>query len=262
MAGRNAAIVTGGAGGIGIAVARLLAGEGHAIALVDLREDAVSNAVHLLRKDGAVVEGFACDVADDRSVGEMVKAVLRRFAGISVLINNAGILQSQSTLKLDTVHWRKVFDINLGGVFNCIRAVSEVMIAARSGAIVNIASIAGLISVPGRAAYNASKHGVVGLTRSYAGDLAPYGIRVNAVAPGMIETPMTARYLSDEAFRSAIVESVALGRPGRPAEIADAVAFLASDRASYITGAVLPVDGGFTAEKTFAPSSHTAFQPA
>ena len=253
------AVVTGGAGGIGLAVARSLGRDGMAIAILDRRVDA--DAESSLGAAGIDAHAFACDVSDRSSVDTAIAAVLAWHGAINVLVNNAGIMQSQSTRDLQSEHWQKVIDVNLGGVFNCTAATIEPMLAAGGGAIVNIASIAGLVAVPGRAAYNASKHGVVGLTKSYAGDLARHGIRVNAVAPGMIRTPMTERYLDDPQFQTAIAETIAMRRPGLPSEIAEAVAFLVSDRASYITGAVLPVDGGFMAEKTFAPSSTTAFSP-
>lgn len=256
------AIVTGGAGGIGMATALNLGRAGYSIAIVELTLKHAQNAVEALKVKGVVARAFACDVADPDLTDIAFQDIFTWHNRVDILVNNAGISQQQNSLKITPQDWRKIVGVNLNGAFHCIRSVTPIMGRSKRGAIVNVASISGLVSVPGRAAYNAAKHGVIGLTRSFGTDLAHLGIRVNAVAPGMVESPMTQAYLASPDFSAALKDSVAMGRAGQPEEIANAIAFLASDKASYITAAILVVDGGFTAEKTFAPSSITSFSPA
>ncbi|MDO9527366.1 MAG: SDR family NAD(P)-dependent oxidoreductase [Gemmobacter sp.] len=239
------ALVTGGAGGIGQAICSALRRDGYALVIFDL-------AAVEIASDGCDIS-FALDVSDAVAVDQAVNHALSRLGRIDVLINNAGINQKTPSDRLDAAEWDKVLAVNLTSIHRCVHAVFPAMRRNGGGVIVNIASVSGLLSIPGRSAYTAAKHGVIGMTRALAGDLAADNIRVNAIAPGMIETPMTNRYLCDPATRAAVLRSIPLGRIGRPEDVAEAVAFLASDRASYISGACLSIDGAFSAEKTFAP---------
>jgi meso-butanediol dehydrogenase/(S,S)-butanediol dehydrogenase/diacetyl reductase len=246
---RRAAIVTGGGGGIGEAVCIRLAAEGYAIAVLDVAEAAAQRVAARLEEQGATAEAIACDVADAESVSASV-AQAARLGRPGVLVNNAGIAERRRFFDLSPEEWSRVIDVNLTGVFLMSQTVARGMRdAGEGGAIVNISSVAGLIGVPDRTAYAASKHGVVGLTRVMAHDLAPWRIRVNAVAPGAVRTPLTAEALAREGATERIAASHPLGRPAEPEEVAELVAFLASDRAGFITGVTAPIDGGFLSAK-------------
>lgn len=253
QAGRPVAVVTGGAGGIGRAIGRALVRDGYRVAVFDLASDGAAD-----RAEGTA--RFDLDVTDAPAVGAAMAEVAARFGRIDAVVNNAGLNQRSPTGALQAQEWDRVLAVNLTSIHRCTAAALPMLRAAGGGAIVNMASVSGLLSVPDRVAYTAAKHGVIGATRALAGDLARDNIRVNAVAPGMIETPMTARYLTDPGVRATIGAAIPLGRVGRPEEVAEAVAFLLSARASYISGACLTVDGAFSAEKTFAPAA-SGFAP-
>jgi 3-oxoacyl-[acyl-carrier protein] reductase len=233
------ALVTGSTRGIGRAIAETLAGAGSQVAVVgrDLpRAEAAAAEI------GHGAKGFACDVSDTAQVSALVADVEAAFGTLDILVNNAGLTKDNVIMRLKDEDWDAVIDANLRGAFASIRAASRGMMKRRSGRIINISSVVGVIGNRGQANYAASKAGLIGLTKSVAKELASRNILCNAVAPGFIATDMTAA-LGDEQ-RKALESQIPLERLGNPGDIASAVAFLASDHAAYITGQVLVVDGG------------------
>jgi 3-oxoacyl-[acyl-carrier protein] reductase len=233
------ALVTGSTRGIGRAIAETLAGAGARVAVVgrDLpRAEAAAAEI------GHGARGFACDVSDTAQVSALVTDVEAAFGTLDILVNNAGLTRDNVIMRLKDEDWDAVIDANLRGAFASIRAASRGMMKRRSGRIINISSVVGVIGNRGQANYAASKAGLIGLTKSVAKELASRNILCNAVAPGFIATDMTAALGDDQ--RAALEGQIPLARLGSPADIASAVAFLASDHAAYITGQVLVVDGG------------------
>jgi 3-oxoacyl-[acyl-carrier protein] reductase len=233
------AFITGSTRGIGLAVAQALHGAGASVAIVG-RDEARAQAVAAEFGERAV--GVACDVSDRAQVEAAIAAAEAALGPIDILVNNAGLTRDNIVLRLTDEDWDTVMDANLRGAFFTIRAVVKGMMKRRAGRIINITSIVGLIGNKGQANYAASKAGLIGLTKSVAKEYAARGVLANCVAPGFIETDMTSALPSEA--RTALLEDIALGRLGRPEDIAAAVLFLASDLASYITGQVLVVDGG------------------
>ena len=234
------ALVTGGSRGIGLAVATELATAGARVAVVARDEARAQAAAAGLPGEGH--RGYAADVADPEAVNALVKRVEEELGSLDVLVNNAGITRDNVLMRIKDDDWAAVLDTNLRGVFNTIRAASRGMMKRRAGRVINITSVVGITGNKGQANYAASKAGVIGLTKSVAKELASRGILVNAVAPGYIETDMTSDL--PEAARDALMSQIALGRLGKPEDIAPVVRFLAGPGASYMTGQTLVVDGG------------------
>jgi meso-butanediol dehydrogenase/(S,S)-butanediol dehydrogenase/diacetyl reductase len=241
------ALITGALSGIGNACATRFAGEGACIAGFDVAETGARwDAIVEAAADAACWRG---DVRDEPTVAGMVREVVERFGRIDVLVNAAGVATAGSVDVLDAEEWNRVIGINLTGTFLAAKHVVPTMLAQGAGSIVNLASIEGMEGFQGQAAYNASKGGVVLLTRNMAVDFAPSGVRVNCLCPGLIDTPLTA-ILHEPGLESVMSRFTSwhpIGRRGRPEEVAAAALFLASDDASFVTGVALPVDGGFTA---------------
>lgn len=235
------ALVTGASRGIGRAIALRLAEDGANVAVIYAgsadKAEAVVNEITAL---GVQAKAYQCNVADSAAVNETVKAVTNDLGKIDILVNNAGITRDGLMLRMKDEDFGAVLDTNLKGAFNMIRACYSGFIRKKSGRIINISSVSGIMGNAGQANYSASKAGVIGLTKSVARELASRGITCNAVAPGFIQTDMTEN-LGDN---NPLLNSIPLGRMGKPEDIAAAVAFLASDSAAYITGEVLKVDGG------------------
>jgi len=237
------AVVTGSGRGIGHAIAVRLAKEGARVASVSRTEanaQKTADEINTARADSA--KAYAVDVADQAAVQKAAAQIFEDFGRVDILVNNAGVTRDGLSMRMPMDDWDTVMNTNLKGAFNFIQAVMRPMIKQRSGRIINISSIAGLIGNAGQANYAASKAGLIGLTKTLARELASRGITVNAVAPGLIETDMTT-VLSEE-IRQNILKNVPLGKLGEPEDIAGAVAYLASAEAKYITGQVLTVDGG------------------
>lgn len=248
----RSAVITGAGLGIGRAAALRLAREGARVAVFDVSRRDGEETVRLIAEAGGEARFFPVDVSEAVAVEAAVNGVTAAFGRLDVLVNNAGIYARGDVREVALEEWERILKVNLTGAFLCTKACTQRMAAAGGGVIVNVASEAGLVGIRGQAAYNVSKAGLIALTRSCAVDLAPHGIRVNCVCPGTTETPLVAEALrkaaDPEAARRALESCRPLGRLGAPEEIAAAIAFLASDEVAYATGAVLPVDGGYTAQ--------------
>ncbi|MDO5103893.1 MAG: 3-oxoacyl-ACP reductase FabG [Lautropia sp.] len=237
-------IITGAAQGIGEATALKFAKEGAIVVACDLNEKALADVVKQCQDLGAQAVSFVMNVTDRAQVDAVVAKVLEQFGRIDVLVNNAGITQDARLVKMSLEQFDRVIDVNLRGVFHCTQAVAETMIQQGSGAILNASSVVGLYGNFGQTNYAATKFGVIGYTKTWSRELGPKGVRVNAVAPGFIATPILASM--PEKVIEGMKARVPLARLGKPEEIANVYAFLASDEASYINGEVIEVSGGIS----------------
>ena len=242
------AAITGGASGLGRAMALAFAREGARVFILDLNVGAArALAVDLPEVESGPHRAVEVDVSSTRSVSEAFDTVRREAGKLHVLVNSAGIREISDLFELTEAEWRTVIDVNLTGTFLCARESARLMVEGGSGSIINISSVAAFKGFKDRPAYAASKAGVVGLTYGLSRDLAPRGVRVNCIAPGLIRTPLTESYHTEEKWVSGIPDSVPIGRHGRPEDVARAALFLASDLSAFVSGVVLPVDGGFLA---------------
>ncbi len=242
------AIITGARRGMGKADALAFAKNGAKVVVVDISQEECKQVLDEIEKNGGEGLALKCDVTNEKEIEEMVKKTVEKFGKVDILINNAGICQFKPFLELTEEEWNKTLDINLKGYFLCAKAAAKEMVKQKSGAIVNIASIVmGQIGkgMAGLAHYSASKGGIAALTKTLALELAPYNIRVNAIAPGAIDTPMAASAKADPKMLEATLAMIPMHRMGKPEEIANTVLFLTSDASSYITGSIVVVDGGW-----------------
>jgi len=238
-------IISGATRGIGRAIAFELAGEGANISFNYLKSDIEAMALEREIKDlGVNAKSYQVDIKDYNAVKSWVDDTKELFGGIDIVVNNAGIIKDKALALMEPNDWREVINTNLDGTFNLSRAAIVTLIKQKSGVIINIASVSGIVGIPRQTNYSASKAGIIGFTKSLAREIAPYNIRVNAVAPGFIETDM----LNDlkEEYKQQILKQIPLMRLGRPEEVAKAVKFLVSDDAGYITGHTVVIDGGIS----------------
>jgi 3-oxoacyl-[acyl-carrier protein] reductase len=239
------ALVTGASQGLGRAMALRLAANGAKVACVARGVDKLAQTVAAIQSAGGAAEAFACDVTSGESVQQTVEAVVEKFGRLDILVNNAGVTKDTLVLRMSDEEWDQVLSTNLRGTFLFTRAAARPMMSQRYGRIINIASVSGIIGNPGQANYSASKAGIIAFTKTVAKELASRKITANAVAPGFIESEMTA--ILGDAVLDEAKKRIPMKRLGQADEIADAVLFLASKAAGYVTGAVLVVDGGMTA---------------
>ncbi len=249
---KKVAIITGAGAGIGRATALLFAREGARVVVADCDRNAGEETVALIAKEGGDATFVAVDVSKAADVQRMVKTTLDRYDTLDILVNNAGIYTQGDVVETTEEEWHRILGVNLTGVFLCSKYCAPAMIESGRGAIVNIASEAGIVGIKNQVAYNVSKSGVIALTKSMALDLAPHNVRVNCLCPGRTLTPLVKQVIAEaddpESTRRALEEDRPVNRMGKPEEIAAGILFLASDESTYATGSVLAIDGGYTAQ--------------
>lgn len=236
------AIITGSARGIGKSIAERFIAEGAKVVISDINEELAVQTANELKKSGGDAIALAADVSKMDSAEQLISKTVETYRSVDILVNNAGITRDTLLIRMSEADWDAVISVNLKGSFNCLKSAAKVMMKQRSGVIINVSSVVGIMGNFGQANYAASKAGLIGLTKSAAKELAPRGITVNAIAPGFIETEMTHK-LSDQ-VKDSFLSAIPLKRPGTPGDISNAVVFLASGDSSYITGQVLQIDGG------------------
>ncbi len=236
------AVVTGASRGIGRAIALRLAAEGAKVVVTATTLDGAQKTADAIRQSGGEALPVQVNVADADSVTQLFKTVMDQYGRVDILVNNAGITRDNLLVRMSQEEWQTVLDVNLTGVFNCIKAVTRTMMKQRAGKIINISSVVGEIGNAGQANYSAAKAGIIGLTKSVAKELAGRNIQVNCIAPGYIQTDMTEQI--PESAKEQLLNAIPSGRMGKPEDVAGLVAFLCSSDADYITGQVINVDGG------------------
>jgi 3-oxoacyl-[acyl-carrier protein] reductase len=241
------AIVTGSGRGIGAAIAKVLAGAGAKVVVTSRHTEECDLVVGEIKKAGGEAACMRCDVSSEEDVKSLAAQTLKKYGSLDILVNNAGIFEQKPMLEMDTALWKRIQSIDLDGVFYCTKHAALQMKKKKWGRIINISSIAGIRGFGGSVAYCAAKFGVLGLTQAAATDLGGYGITVNAICPGLIETKMTEAFVKDRKVLEAFMQPMIIKRPGQPQDIASAALYLASEEASYVTGEALVVDGGWTA---------------
>ncbi len=235
-------VVTGAARGIGAEIAREFSSKGATIIISDVNQDNLNNTYAELSKSNSNILGIKSDISKLNEAQQLIEKTLESYGKVDVLVNNAGVTRDNLLMRMSEDEWDQVIDINLKGTFNCIKAVTRAMVKQKYGKIINISSVVGLMGNAGQSNYSASKAGIIGLTKSVARELASRNITCNAIAPGFIETRMTANL--DEKVIDNLKSQIPLGRLGSVTDVAKLVCFLASEDASYITGQVINVDGG------------------
>lgn len=239
-------IVTGAASGIGKACAELFADYGANVVLSDLESSAGEEVAARFRDEGAEAMFVGCDVSNPEQIQGLVDSAVETFGALDVAVNNAGVRGDMMPLaEIELEHWQQIIDVNLTGVFTGMKAQIQAMLDSGGGSIVNVASVAGQVGFPDVAAYTASKHGVVGLTRTAALEYSSQGIQINCIGPAVIETPMVEDMTGDEESREQLLGAHPIGRFGTPREVAELIAFLGGDEAGFITGSFIPIDGGY-----------------